>query len=49
MLDSQHAELDAGMYDGDPVREFANWIERVTQPRPNADYHPRHRSEGDAG
>ena len=47
MYDSQHAEREAGMHETELVREFATWIERVTQP-PHADYRPRHRAEGDA-
>ena len=45
MFDSQHREMEAGMYESDLAREFATWIEHVTRPETSADYRPRHRAE----
>ena len=45
MFDSQHSEMEAGMNESELAREFATWIEHVTQPQTSADYRPRHRAE----
>ncbi len=48
MVDSQHSEMEAGMNESGLAREFATWIERVTQPPASPDYRPRHRAEATA-
>ena len=44
MGNDQHTEMEAGMHDSELVREFATWIEHVTQPATTTDYQPRPRA-----